>query len=47
MIAKAKAIPVHFEAPNIKSISDWKGAFLTSASRHVLPVKSIILGDKV
>lgn len=46
-IAKAKAIHVHSEAPNIKSISAWKGAFLTSASRHVLPIASIILNDKV
>ena len=40
-ILKERNIPVRLEAPNIKDISTWKGALLTSASRHVLHIESI------
>lgn len=35
-----------FEHPSIYEIDDWLGAFITSTSRLLLPIDTIIYGDK-
>ncbi|KAF9369349.1 hypothetical protein CPB97_003665 [Podila verticillata] len=38
-------IPVKFAFPNLKHVNDWEGAFISSTSRLVLPIESIVLPD--
>ncbi|KAG0263548.1 hypothetical protein BG011_008612 [Mortierella polycephala] len=44
-VCKQQKIPVEFKFPTLKSINDWDGAFITSTSRLVLPIKTMVLPD--
>ena len=44
-ICKAENIPIILEAPDLKDISDWKGAFITSTSRLLTPVNILYSRD--
>ncbi|KAF9431313.1 hypothetical protein BGZ94_000020 [Podila epigama] len=38
-------IPVKFSFPNLDNIEDYEGAFISSTSRLVLPIKTMVLPD--
>jgi len=44
-VCQQNNLNVIFQCPNPKEISNWKGAFITSNSRVILPVKSIRLPE--
>ncbi|KAF9188474.1 hypothetical protein BGZ51_000563 [Haplosporangium sp. Z 767] len=44
-VCEQQKIPVEFKFPTLKSINDWDGAFITSTSRLVLPIKTMVLPD--
>ena len=35
-----------FKHPKIEEVDTWKGAFITSTSRLILPIHCIIVGDR-
>jgi branched-subunit amino acid aminotransferase/4-amino-4-deoxychorismate lyase len=37
--------PVVFEIPSLKDLSRWKEAFITSTSRLILPVHTLVIAD--
>ena len=41
----AKGIPVSLAPPNLSRIATWRGAFLTSTSRLVLPVDTVMFAE--
>ncbi|CAG8557251.1 10210_t:CDS:2 [Diversispora eburnea] len=45
MICKRDGIDFRFWFPNIEDISQWKGAFITSTSRLVLPIEMMRFRD--
>ncbi|KAG0021236.1 hypothetical protein BGZ81_009033 [Podila clonocystis] len=44
-VCEQHKIPVKFAFPNLKHVDDWEGAFLSSTSRLVLPIETIVLPD--
>ncbi|KAK3835904.1 MAG: aminotransferase [Linnemannia elongata] len=44
-VCERQNIPVEFRFPNLRDIDHWEGAFITSTSRLVLPIETIILPD--
>ncbi|KAG9070095.1 hypothetical protein KI688_009426 [Linnemannia hyalina] len=44
-VCEKQKIPVQFKFPNLRDIDHWEGAFITSTSRLVLPIETIILPD--
>ncbi|KAF8948706.1 Chitin synthase, class 1 [Haplosporangium gracile] len=44
-VCEKQKIPVEFKFPNLKCIDHWEGAFITSTSRFVLPIETIVLPD--
>ncbi|KAF9954819.1 hypothetical protein BGZ70_010444 [Mortierella alpina] len=44
-VCEEQKIPIEFKFPNLKHIDEWEGAFITSTSRLVLPIKTIVLPD--
>ncbi|KAG0296640.1 Chitin synthase, class 1 [Linnemannia gamsii] len=46
-VCEKQKIPIEFKFPNLKDIDYWEGAFITSTSRLVLPIGTIVLPDGV
>ncbi|KAF9923798.1 Sulfhydryl oxidase 1 [Linnemannia zychae] len=42
-VCENQKIPVQFKFPNLKDINNWEGAFITSTSRLVLPIETMVL----
>ncbi|KAF9099565.1 hypothetical protein BGX23_001207 [Mortierella sp. AD031] len=45
-VCEQQKIPVKFKFPNLKDIDNWEGAFITSTSRLVLPIETMVLPDR-
>lgn len=45
-ICELEHVPVSFQPPNVNEIHLWKGAFITSTSRLLLPIKLIIIPEE-
>ncbi|KAG0052198.1 hypothetical protein BGZ83_002885 [Gryganskiella cystojenkinii] len=44
-VCEKEKIPVEFRFPNLKHVDKWEGAFLTSTSRLLLPIKTVVMPD--
>ncbi|KAG0050733.1 hypothetical protein BGZ83_004480 [Gryganskiella cystojenkinii] len=44
-VCEQEQIPVQHQFPNLKNVQDWEGAFITSTSRLVLPIETMIMPD--
>jgi branched-subunit amino acid aminotransferase/4-amino-4-deoxychorismate lyase len=44
-VCDQEKIPVQYKFPNLKNIQDWEGAFISSTSRLILPIETIVLPD--
>ncbi|KAG0238533.1 hypothetical protein BGW42_004295 [Actinomortierella wolfii] len=44
-ICKKDNIPLEYRFPNLKEIDQWRGAFVSSTSRLVLPIETVVLPD--
>ncbi|KAG0205921.1 hypothetical protein BGX28_002563 [Mortierella sp. GBA30] len=44
-VCEQQNIPIEFNFPNLKKLDEWEGAFITSTSRLVLPIETIVLPD--
>ncbi|KAF9276829.1 hypothetical protein BGZ68_009713 [Mortierella alpina] len=42
-VCEEQKIPIEFKFPNLKHFDEWEGAFITSTSRLVLPIETIVL----
>jgi hypothetical protein len=44
-VVKRLDLPVVMEIPNLRDLSRWKEAFITSTSRLILPIHSLVIAD--
>ncbi|KAF9318526.1 hypothetical protein BG003_011070 [Podila horticola] len=44
-VCEQHQIPVRFAFPNLKHVNEWEGAFISSTSRLVLPIDTMVLPD--
>ncbi|GJJ73404.1 hypothetical protein EMPS_05762 [Entomortierella parvispora] len=44
-VCEQEKIPILYKFPNLKNIQDWEGAFISSTSRLVLPIETMIMPD--